>query len=165
MKSEINQTLRSQRKSVAVGLLLLFTVLIPLQAEEQKKCTADPAKCEMAIRDMLAGQKYLGVELVNSGRGIVVRSLMPYSPAEIAGLRVGDSVLIIDGHDATTMRVRELKAYIEAAKQRGRVMMVIRRSGTLARVNVRFAVMQKNQIDKIVAAHMRESHSNNSSGN
>jgi len=140
-------------------LVVLLACGSELQSEEQKKCSGTREQCERAIRDMLTGQKYLGVEFANTRTGAVVTSIMPSSPAEATGLRAGDAVVAIEGHSATRMRVRAIKEHIEAAKQRGRVMMALRRSGTPILVNIPFAVMQKDQIDRIVAAHFKEAHS------
>ncbi|HXI14025.1 MAG TPA: PDZ domain-containing protein [Thermoanaerobaculia bacterium] len=140
---------------------LLMALMIngaAVSAGEPKRCSADAKACERAIREMLVGQKYLGVELINSPQGVTVKSVMPDSPAQSARLRAGDIVLVLEGHDLSSLQVREIKKYIEEAKKRGKVMMITRRNGTLTRTDIRFAVMQKKHIDKIVAAHMKESH-------
>jgi len=149
----------TQTRRLSILLMALIIGGTMAGAEEQKKCSADAKECARTIREMLAGQKYLGVELINSKKGIAVKAVMPQSPAEYARLRAGDIVMILEGHDISTLQVREIKQYIEDAKKRGRVMMITRRNGIITRMDIRFAVMQQAQIDKIVAAHMKESHS------
>ena len=125
---------------------------------DSKKCTASAKECETQIRKMLAGQKYLGVHLADSEKGIVVRSIMPESPAWYADLRVGDILTGVEGRSARSMKVKDIKPLIDRAKSRGTIMMIVRRGGALDRADMRFAVMGKEQLDKIVAAHLKEAH-------
>jgi predicted metalloprotease with PDZ domain len=130
-------------------------------AAESRKCTASAKECEYQIREMLADKRYLGAKVEDSRWGVVVTEVIPGSPAHSAGLSSGDRIFAVNGRECTKGGMRKFKALLnEAATQDegGKVSLTIVRLGRLLRISARLSVMSKEEIDKVVAAHLKEAH-------
>lgn len=141
---------------VLVALLCAATAY----AEDRKMCTATPAECEQAIRQLSSGRRYFGakVEDVAPGPGVAIRSVIADGPAERAGLAAGDRVMQVNGKSMLNATVKEFKQMLSEAKETGRLSMVILRRGMLKRIDVRLEPYTKAQIDRMVAQHLANSH-------
>jgi Periplasmic protease len=140
---------------VLLGLLLLVSTA---QAEEGKMCTASAHDCEMAIRAMLTGQRYLGVQLQELNPGLVVKAVSPQSPAERGDLRPGDRLIVVNGHSTTDATIKDFKQLLGGVKDTGRLWVIVSRHGMFKKLDVHLEPYSKVQIDKIVAQHLAQSH-------
>jgi hypothetical protein len=68
-----------------------------------------------------------GIELAKMGQHVVVRSVVPGSPAYNAGLRAGDEVIAIDELDAMRSQLQDLEQHLYA--EATDIRMTIRRKG------------------------------------
>ena len=147
-------------------LLLLSMALLCSVLQAQSKCNVPADECERQIRSMLAGKKYLGFQVVSgaNSRGVFVKSVAAESPAEKAGLRPGDRIIMLAGEDLTNAKLSELKKFRERWLSNDKnpddekVVMTINRIGTYKRLTVHVQKMTKEQIDKVVASHLRSAH-------
>lgn len=151
------------------ALIALLLAAVPLSGGAKAKCGNEPKECERQIRTLLS-QKYgpLGFVVTNgpNGSGIVIKSINPASPAERAGLRAGDRIISMGRHDlskaslAQLRKVRELlMAESEKEPEAQKVVIIVNRVGTFRRTTLRMEKISTEQIDKIVATHLREVHS------
>lgn len=130
-----------------------------LAAEEGRKCTASAHECELAIRQMLSGRRYLGAQLEElTPAGLTVKAVMPDGPAERGDLRVGDRLMLVNGHPTAEATIRDFKQILNDAKSTGKLWMIVQRHGILKRVDIRLEPFTKAQIDKIVAQHLAKAH-------
>src|SRR5687768_7077306 len=130
-------------------------------AAETRKCTASAKECEYQIREMLADKRYLGAKVEDSRWGVVVTEVISGSPAHSAGLSDGDRIFAVNGRECTKGGMRKFKALLNQAATQdegGKVSLTIVRSGRLMRISARLSVMSKKEIDKVVAAHIKEAH-------
>jgi predicted metalloprotease with PDZ domain len=148
------------RAKQAVALLAVAVVAMTVAAaEEPKKCSASAKECELQIRQMLAGRRYLGVQIADTNPGVMVKSIVPNGPAERADLRAGDRILSINGHDITQKNVHDFKNELDRSSSvGGRLWIIIRRNGIFMKVEARLEPMSKQQIDKVVSQHLAQSH-------
>lgn len=146
------------RKILTILLAGWFASASLASADDKAKCTAAADECETQIREMLAGRKYIGLKVAKTNAGILVTSVVPGSPGERAGVRAGDRIVTINGRDCTAAKVTIVKEILNATKEGYKVSFTVDRSGYFRRLDVRVEVLSKGQIDKAVAAHLREAH-------
>ena len=141
--------------------IALVTVLsaVALYADEPKHCNAPARECEQQIRQMLSGRRYLGLSFVELKPGIVIKSIVPDGPASRADLKEGDRIMAVNGRPMTTATARDFKQVLADARETGTLWIIIQRRGALRHVEVRMEPYSKAQIDKIIAAHLAQSHS------
>lgn len=148
------------RNIVAILIAGLFASGSLAAADDPVKCVGATDECEMQIRVMLAGRKYIGLKFAKTNGGILVTSVTSGSPGERAGVRAGDRIVTINGRDCTTAKVTIVKEILNATREGYKVSITVDRSGYFRRLDVRVESLSKNQIDKAVAAHLREAHAN-----
>lgn len=148
-------------RNILAILIAGWFVSAPIVAADDKaKCAASADECETQIREMLAGRKYIGLKVTRTSGGILVTSVVPGSPGERAGIRGGDRIVTINGRDCTSANVTIVKEILNATREGYKVSFTVDRSGYFRRFDVRVEVLSKEQIDKAVAAHLREAHAN-----
>lgn len=138
-----------------LGLFLLAGVAY---AEEGKMCTASARECEQAIRTMLTGRRYLGIQLQELNPGLLIKMVAPESPAERGDLRAGDRLIIVNGHSTTKASIKDFKQILSDTKDTGRLWVIINRQGSFKKLDLRLEAYSRTQIDKIVAQHLAQSH-------
>jgi predicted metalloprotease with PDZ domain len=138
---------------------LLLAATARAEERQTKKCNAPAGECERAIRSMASGRRYLGALVQNTDTGLRVASIIADSPAQRGGLGEGDRVMAINGRSLVRGDIKEFKRILSEAKETGRLSITVARGGILKKVDVWLEPYTKAQIDKIVAQHMAESHS------
>ncbi|HJW92315.1 MAG TPA: PDZ domain-containing protein [Thermoanaerobaculia bacterium] len=134
-----------------------------LNAEEPKHCSASAKECEQTIRQMMTGRRYLGLSVVNLKPGIVVKTVVPDSPAERAKFKAGDRLIAVNGQDMTGANVDDFKRMLASARDVGTLFVMIQRRGAYQGISVRLEPYTKAQIDKIIATHLQQSHTTTAS--
>lgn len=122
------------------------------------KCNGAARVCEQQIRQMLSGRRYLGATIEDRQPGLFVKSVHPDSPAERAGLKAGDRLIAVNGKSLTNASPREFKQFLADARATGRLWMIVSRHGAYSKVETRLEPYTKEQIAKIVSAHLSQSH-------
>lgn len=129
-------------------------------ADDSKKCSASAEDCARQIRQMLTGRLYLGVQLEELNPGLVIKSVVPDSPADHADLRAGDRLIYVNGHSTGEASIKDFKAILgEYGKERRRLFIIVQRRSALKHVDVLMEPYSKAQIDRIIAQHLSEAHS------
>jgi S1-C subfamily serine protease len=139
--------------------LTIVVLAVAIVQAEEPKCHSAARECEQQIRRMLSGRRYLGVSLVELKPGLlVVKDVIAESPAVRADLRPGDRLMAINGRPLTQAKVRDFKESLAQASNTGRVWLIILRRGAYKKVEARLEPYPKEYIDKVIAAHLAESH-------
>lgn len=139
-------------------LLIACLATASLFAGDEKMCQAPARECEQQIRQMLSGRRYLGVQLVEIKPGLTIKAVLPNSPAARAQLKEGDRLIAVNGQSIVGGTAQDFKKILASAKETGTLWMIIQRRGAFRKVEVRLEPYSKEQIDKIIAAHMLQSH-------
>src|SRR5258708_23225453 len=147
------------RLSRALFVTILAAAAVVYGQEAAKKCSSSPQECEQQIGRFRGGRRYLGLELVALKPGMVVKTVVPDSPAERAGFVKDDRIVGVNGHAMTQAAVRDFKQIITQASGNSMLWVIVQRRGALRKVEVRLEPYSKAQIDKIVAAHLTHYHS------
>lgn len=147
---------RRTLRILSIFLCLFATVLA---AGDKEQCSATATECEKQIRQILAGKRYLGLHVIEvSGLGLLIKSVVPNSPAERAGFAEGDRVIAVNERWTTHASPRDFKQMLADTREEGKVRIVVLRGGNHKRIEVRMEPYSKAQIDKIIASHMAQSH-------
>ena len=126
---------------------------------EEPKCNGAARECDQQIRHMLSGRRYLGATIDDHNPGLVVKSVHENSPAARRGLKPGDRLIALNGKSLTQASAREFKQAIADARNTGQLFMIVSRRNAYVKLEIRLEPYTKEQINKIVAAHLRQSHS------
>ena len=156
----------SMNRRIWIAVLMLLALALPASGGG-KHCKAAARECELQIREMLRGKHYLGVRLEETQYGIRIRDVHEESPAAAGGMGDGDLILAVNGRDMTRASLKEFKAAILEARRKsdGRLNLLVNRAGQIRRLYVHLGEMPKAEVDKVVAAHLREAHAETSTGN
>lgn len=131
---------------------------------DEPSCNGTVRECDQQIRHMLSGRRYFGVTVEDQNPGLVVKVVHPNSPASRSGFAVGDKLIAINGRSLTHASTREFKQLIADQRETGRLWVIISRRGRYTKLEARLEPYSKEQIDKIVAAHLAQSHTTTTAG-
>jgi predicted metalloprotease with PDZ domain len=150
--------------AAVTGLLASLTLA---HAGEKHACNSSSRDCDQQIRLMLSGPQYLGVEVVqlhtgSSGGPVVIKTVLPKSPAERAALQPGDWLIAANGRQ--TPLISDFKQVVADARQTGKLWLIVRRRNSLKKVDIRLEPFPKEYVEKVVAGHLSQSHTATASG-
>lgn len=143
---------------VAVLKSVVVSLLVAASLSADGKCNASARECEQQIRHMLSGRRYLGLQIVELKPGLVVKSVIADSPAERAGMKENDRLIGCNGVDLKRATAREFKQVLASARSTGTIFMIIQRRGAFKKIELRLEPYPKDQIDRIIAQHLMQSH-------
>lgn len=126
---------------------------------DEPKCAGVARDCDKQIRHMLSGRRYLGATIEDKNPGLVVKSVHENSPAAREGLKPGDRLIALNGKSLTQANLREFKQYIADARDTGRLFMIVSRRNVYQKLEIRLEPYTKEQVAKIIAAHLSHGHS------
>jgi C-terminal processing protease CtpA/Prc len=140
------------------AVVLAFASVAVFAAEDKQRCNVPARECEQQIRQMLSGRRYLGV-VVSDGdeSGVAIKSIVPDSPADRAELKAGDHIIAVNGHSMRNAKLVEFKETLAGSKA-GSLFVIVEREGAMRKFELRMEPYTKAMIDKIVAAHLAQSH-------
>lgn len=140
-------------------LFFLFALAaVTVVADDPPKCNASARECETAIRQMMMGRRYLGLEVIDLKPGVIVKKVLDDGPAQRAGFGANDRIIAVNGRSMETRTVREFKQALGDAGSSGVLWVIVQRRGAYRKLDVRLEPYTPEQIDKIVAAHLARSH-------
>jgi predicted metalloprotease with PDZ domain len=140
--------------TILIGALLTATVV----SAGDPMCSATIRECDKQIRQLLAGRRYLGATIEDRDPGLFVAHVVEKGPAARAGLRVGDRLVSMNRKPLTASSTREFKQILAEARDTGKLMIIVWRSGRYVRIFANLEPYTKEQLDKMIAAHVSQSH-------
>ena len=135
-----------------------------LSAGDEPKCNGAARDCEQQIRALLSGRRFFGATVDNRNPGLYVKSVIPNSPAARADLRPGDRLIAINGKSLTHANGREFKQVIADARETGKLWIIISRRSVFMKLDAKLEPYTKEQIQKIIGAHVSQSHTSTAGG-
>ena len=148
-----------------ISRILLVALIVATSVAAEPRCNGAARECDQQIRKMLSGRRYFGATIEDRNPGLVIKSVHPNSPAERAGLIPGDRLIALNGKSLTQATGREFKQIIADARSTGRLWMIISRRGAYSKVEAQLQPYSKEQMQKIIAAHLSQSHTTTAGAN
>ena len=124
---------------------------------DEQKCDGSARECEQKIRQFLSGRRFLGATIAEKN-GLFIQSVTPNGPAERGGLQAGDRLIACNFKSLTSASPRDFKQILADARQSGMLRLIVWRRGTYTTIVTRLEPYTKEQIDKIITAHLSQSH-------
>lgn len=143
-------------KSLVSAICCSFLLLAAAAAANKQRCGASARECDIQIRTMIAGKKFLGIKLIESRWGPVVESIVPRSNAALAGLAPGDRILAVNSRNCCA-NVAEFKRTLSRLPT-GRISISVVRDGQIRIFHPQLIPITREQIAKVVEAHLRDAH-------
>lgn len=134
-------------------------------AGEEPKCNGAIRECDQQIRQMLGGRRFLGATVDNRNPGLFVKSVTPNSPAARADLQPGDRLIAINGISLVTASGKEFKKVLADARETGRLWIIVARRNVYKKLDAKLEPYTKEQVQKIITAHLQQSHTTTAGGN
>lgn len=142
---------------ISTVVLATLVAMAGLRADPAR-CSATARECDQQIRQMLSGRRFLGMTVEERRAGLVVKSVVPGSPAAMAGLKPEDRLVAANARSLVRATSRDFKQILADAREGGRVWMIVARYGAYRKVEAKLEPYTKEQIDKIVSAHLSQNH-------
>ena len=143
---------------ISIILLAIAAATVVVGADEQQKCNGTARECDQQIRQFLSGRRFLGATIEERNPGLLIKAVSPNGPAERAGLQVGDRLIAVNSKSLIQATSREFKQIIADARETGLLRMIVWRRGVYKKIDAKLEPYTKEQIDKIVAAHLSQNH-------
>jgi predicted metalloprotease with PDZ domain len=150
---------RTMKRLALLTCAILMVAIAAFADDDSRKCPSPAEECAKRIREMMTGQKFLGVIFYDSETGIFVKSVVDGSPADEAGMKAGDFIIAIEGRDISDGNVKAFKKIFGKSQARGEVTLKIRRGETTLTTTAYLREITEEQITRIIAAHMEAAHS------
>ena len=142
----------------ALMALVVAAVALPVTAGDYgKKCTLSTQECLDMMAAKMKSSGWIGVELDHDETGAMsITKVIPGSPAEAAGLRVGDELYSLNGVNLAGAAEPALKQARGEWKPGQQVNYVVKRGGAEQKVNLTLAAWPADVLAKMVGEHMLE---------
>ena len=143
----------------AVMALAVAAVALPVTAGDYgKKCTLSTQECLDMMAAKMKSSGWIGVELDHDDDtgAMSITKVIPGSPAEAAGLRVGDELYSLNGVKLAGAAEPALKQARGEWKPGQQVNYVVKRGGVEQKVNLTLAAWPADVLAKMVGQHMLE---------
>lgn len=148
------------KKFTVLALVVsLIALAAPAIAEEgEHKCTADAQQCLDYFAKKFHNRGWMGIDAERDARGLRITSVTDGTPAERAGIRVGDILLAVNGvefSEANQARLQEM----ESGMLPGKTFEFTVASGSKSRdVTITLAKMPEDVVAAMVGRHMLNDH-------
>jgi S1-C subfamily serine protease len=142
-----------------MAVALAATLAVPVVADEKgKKCDMDAETCCSKMAAELKNRGWVGIEMNDEGGRLTVTRVVPGSPAESAGLRVGDVLVALNGTAFGEKNKAEIKTSYKAMTPGTKATYTVQRDGKDRQIEVTLGKLPQEVLAQWVGAHMLEAH-------
>ena len=146
------------RKTIAV-LFLAAAMVTPAFAGEGESCDHEAQVCLNYLAQHLDGRGWAGVDLDESGEAITVTAVFDGTPAEKAGVKIGDQLIAVNGIRISEENQEKMHALMGEMKPGKTFDYTIARNGKERDVSITLVDMPDEAKYKIIGQHMLQGHS------
>jgi predicted metalloprotease with PDZ domain len=140
-------------------LALIVAILLPgaFASESYKKCPLDTQTCLDQMVSKMKGRGWLGIEF--DWDSALVQRVVPGSPAEASGFKVGDVLVSVAGAKFaanTEAKCVTCDAVKDRWKPGERIAYVVKRKGKTVKLNPTLAPLPSDVMAQMIGMHMIE---------
>ncbi len=147
------------KESMILSALVLLVVPPPAAAEEGKKCTAEATVCVREMADGLRQRGWIGIEWEDEAGRPRITHVVPGSPAEGAGVRPGDVVMVFNGV-STDQGEEAVYSEVKRSLVPGKtITLEVDRGGARSELTVKLVQIPEHIVAQWVGKHVLEHHS------
>ncbi len=146
-----------------IVLISVWAVSASLFANDGHKCASETQACLDKMTTYLINTAWDGIQVDGIGdeSGLVsIFDITPGSPGELAGAKVGDLLISMNGKDLAGMTGDQLATTMKSIKVGDHVPLVIERKGKRQKLDMIMATIPDETVSKWVGAHMVKHHAN-----
>jgi predicted metalloprotease with PDZ domain len=148
------------KRTIAISALILaFALAMPVVAGEDGKCSHEAQVCLNYMAQHLQGRGWAGVDLDEGHDAMTVTQVFPGTPADRAGVKVGDQLVAINGVKIAEENEEKMQALMADMKPGKTFDYTLARKGKERQVSITLDEMPDEAIQRIVGAHMLKGHS------
>ena len=142
--------------SSVLAAVVAVAAITSASAGEHKKCPAKTQDCLDLMSTKMKTSGWVGLELDwdQAKSSQVVTKVIPGSPAESAGIQIGDVLYALNGVRISPDNDEELAKARKGWKPGESVRYTIKRNGTDREVNLTLAPMPADVLARIIGEHM-----------
>ncbi len=148
--------------SSVLAAIVAVAAITSASAGEHKRCSAKTQDCLDIMSTKMKTSGWVGLELDwdQSKSSQVVTKVIPGSPAESAGIQIGDVLYALNGVRISPDNDEAIAKARKGWKPGESVRYTIKRNGTDREVNLTLAPMPADVLARIIGEHMLEHVSN-----
>ena len=142
-------------KSILILAAMIAVVAAPALAGEAKKCEGTTQECLDYMAANMKHRGWVGVEMEEAGHGYhKVTRVIDGSPAKKAGVKAGDVLVAVEGHDVAEADKSTWQALEAKMKPGNRIAYTVERNGSKKQIDVTLAEMPDEVLAQWVGKHM-----------
>ncbi len=142
-------------KSIWILAVAIALAAAPALAGDGKKCEGTTQECLDYMAANMKNRGWVGVEMEDAGHGYhKVTRVIGGSPAERAGVKPGDVLVAVEGHDVAEADKTTWQALEAKMKPGNRIAYTVERNGSKKQIDVTLAEMPDEVLAQWVGKHM-----------
>lgn len=142
-----------------IPVVLLVSVSLSMLAGETQKCPASADDCLKKMHQKYQQTGWLGIEKEKGAGGLaVVKAVVPGSPAETAGFRVGDVLVAVNGVEISDASKDALKKATAGTGPGSEMTYTVKRQGAKLTLKARLAKVPESVMAQWIGEHMLKAH-------
>jgi predicted metalloprotease with PDZ domain len=146
------------KKTIAL-LFLTAAIVTPAFAGEGESCDHEAQVCLNYMAQHLEGRGWAGVDLDESGEAITVTAVFDGTPAEKAGVKIGDQLVAVNGIRISEENEEKVHALMGEMTPGKTFDYTLSRNGRERNISIMLAEMPDEAKYKIIGRHMLQGHS------
>lgn len=146
------------RRVWGASLALLFGFTWFAAAGEGTRCASPAGQCVSRMYGMLTHSAWLGIDTEKTEKGILVKAVVPDSPAQAAGFRGGDVLLAMNGIELTDANKEAIVAAKKALAPGSQATYTVLREGARKQLVATLTPMPRAVIAQRIGEHVIAQH-------
>jgi predicted metalloprotease with PDZ domain len=150
--------MQMRRIGYLLAIMSMLVAVTPTMAGSESKCTMETQKCLDLMYEKLSKRGWVGIEYeyVEDSRFMEIKKVENGSPAEEAGLKVGDIITGINGVKLCESNEKKLKEATKVWTPGTTIGYMLKRDGYGMNVKIKLGALPREVLARWIGDHMIE---------